>query len=42
MADSPIKDPEKKILDDSNSDDAVLAQLGYTQGTIDRDVDLGL
>jgi choline transport protein len=23
-------DPEKKVLDDSNSDDEVLAQLGYT------------
>jgi len=33
MAPSPISDPEKKVIDDSNSDDEVLAQLGYTQGT---------
>ena len=32
MASSPVSDPEKKVIDDSNSDDAVLAQLGYTQG----------
>jgi hypothetical protein len=34
MASSPKSDPEKKVLDDTNSDDEVLAQLGYTQGNI--------
>jgi hypothetical protein len=24
--------PEKKVVDETNSDDDVLAQLGYTQG----------
>jgi hypothetical protein len=28
-----IKEPEKKPLADLNDDDAVLEQLGYTQGT---------
>lgn len=32
MASPPIMDPEKKVTDDSDGDDAVLAQLGYTQG----------
>jgi hypothetical protein len=41
MADSPTKDPEKKVLDDSNSDDDVLAQLGYTQGNTHCVVALG-
>jgi hypothetical protein len=36
MASSPGLDMEKKVIDDSNSDDAVLAQLGYTQGNIDH------
>ncbi|KAF2822893.1 GABA permease [Ophiobolus disseminans] len=31
MAATPISDQEKKVIDDSNSDDAVLAQMGYTQ-----------
>lgn len=31
MAPSPVIDSEKKVLDDVNSDDEVLAQLGYTQ-----------
>lgn len=31
MPDSPVFYPEKKVLDDSDGDDAVLAQLGYTQ-----------
>lgn len=26
------QDAEKKVISDSDSDDAVLAQLGYTQG----------
>jgi hypothetical protein len=25
--------PEKKVIDETNSDDDVLAQLGYTQGS---------
>jgi hypothetical protein len=41
MANSPTKDPEKKVLDDSNSDDDVLAQLGYTQGNTYCVVTLG-
>jgi hypothetical protein len=32
MVSTPVMDSEKKVIDDSNSDDAVLAQLGYTQG----------
>jgi hypothetical protein len=36
MASSPGSDVEKKVIDDSNSDDAVLAQLGYTQGNIGK------
>ncbi|KAF2030915.1 GABA permease [Setomelanomma holmii] len=31
MASSPVADPEKKLVDESDGDDAVLAQLGYTQ-----------
>ena len=27
-----ISNPEKKVFDDTTSDDAVLEQLGYTQG----------
>jgi hypothetical protein len=33
MASSPALDSEKKVIDDSQSEDAVLAQLGYTAGT---------
>jgi hypothetical protein len=32
MASSPVFESEKKVLNESNSDDEVLAQLGYTQG----------
>jgi hypothetical protein len=35
MASSPVSDPEKKVVHDSDGDDAVLAQLGYTQGQSD-------
>ncbi|KAJ4374776.1 hypothetical protein N0V83_001852 [Neocucurbitaria cava] len=31
MAPNMVSDPEKKVVDDINSDDEVLAQLGYTQ-----------
>jgi hypothetical protein len=34
MVSTPVMDSEKKMIDDSNSDDAVLAQLGYTQGNL--------
>jgi hypothetical protein len=34
MASSPVLESEKKVLNDSNSDDEVLAQLGYTQGEL--------
>jgi choline transport protein len=33
MASSP---EEKKVLEETNSDDDVLAQLGYTQGKFHR------
>jgi len=33
MASTP---EEKKVIDETNSDDDVLAQLGYTQGKIDQ------
>ena len=32
MAPNLVSGSEKKVLEDSNSDDEVLAQLGYTQG----------
>lgn len=32
MASIAPQDSEKKVVSDSDSDDAVLAQLGYTQG----------
>lgn len=34
MATTPVSDSEKKVVDDADSDDAVLAQLGYTQGAM--------
>jgi len=32
MSTTPTSDPEKKKVDVFDEDDAVLAQLGYTQG----------
>jgi hypothetical protein len=34
LVDMAISPEEKKVVDETNSDDDVLAQLGYTQGKL--------